>query len=217
MPDPNEMAAGIAANLEPNGVAILEFPSVEAMLRTGAFDTIYHEHYSYWSLQAAEELFRRHGLHIEQADTLSVHGGSYRIFVRHGVSEPRHRGINGSLYAEFEQFAQNVRASLDNVIRNALLGGKKIAAYGAAAKGNTLLNFCQLTRREITCIADTTPWKQGKVAPGSHIPVVTLEEMLAENPDYVLLLAWNWRDVILPQLKGYKVIVPIPEVEVIEP
>jgi SAM-dependent methyltransferase len=218
MPDPNELAVAIEANLAQHGVAVLEFPSVLQMLQTGCFDTIYHEHYSYWSLEAAEHLFRRHGLRINRAHAVDIHGGSYRIFVSRGESEPAYRGTDApNLYRDFEAVARRTRGALTRFIGHALLDGKTVAAYGAAAKGNTLLNYCGLTRREITCIADTTPSKQGKWAPGSHIPVVSPEAMLATNPDYVLLLAWNWKDAILPQLQGHKVIVPIPEVKVIEP
>ena len=217
MPDPNELAAGIAANLAPDGAAVLEFPSVVQLLQTGAFDTIYHEHYSYWSLPAAAHIFRRHGLRITEAQDVDVHGGSYRVFVSRGEGEPAYAGMDEpELYQGFEARVRRTREELTRLIQQAALEGKTVAAYGAAAKGNTLLNYCGLTRREITCIADTTPWKQGKWAPGSHIPIVSPAAMLATKPDYVFLLAWNWKDAILPQLKGCKVIVPIPEVDVIE-
>lgn len=218
VPEPNALVAGIKANLAPDGYAVLEFPRLTDMLRLCAFDTIYHEHYSYWSLQAAEHLFFRWGLKITKAYCVDIHGGSYRIFVKHGQHEsPQYGGMEQpSLYADFAARALEIRRELQKLIARAALDSKYVAAYGAAAKGNTLLNYCQLSRLDITCIADTTPWKQGKWAPGSHIPIVSPEEMLATKPDLILLLAWNWKREIMPKLKGYEVIVPIPEVSCVK-
>jgi hypothetical protein len=235
VPDLNDFLDGIAWMIGLHGVATLEFPHVLEMIKHTEFDTIYHEHYSYFSLLALGPALARHGLKIYDLERLPIHGGSLRIYVRRDLgftkaskevfhcygSERKELLHELDTYRSFALRAYKIRQELSNVLLRAKVDGKKVAAFGAAAKGNTLMNFCSLDYHDITMVGDETPWKQGKLTPGSHIPVVPLEKMLESRPDYVLLLAWNWLDAILPKLApirewGGKVIVPIPVVRVID-
>ena len=234
VPQLNGFVAGIALLLRPAGTVTVEFPHLLELIRHVEFDTIYHEHYSYFSLYAIEQVFRRHHLRIHDLERLSTHGGSLRIFASHAhrsdledsatLSEVRAQEAAAGLteLGTYKQFAKRVdecRHSLLEFLAGAKRDGKRVAAYGAAAKGNTLLNFCGVTPQDIAFVADRSPHKQNKLLPGTHIPVVSPEELMAAKPDYVLILPWNLQDEIRRQLDGIKAwggrfVTPVPLVRV---
>jgi SAM-dependent methyltransferase len=215
VPQLNDFVAGIGLLLRPSGSVTIEFPHLLELIRHVEFDTIYHEHYSYFSLYAIEQVFRRHNLRIYDVERLSTHGGSLRIFASHaGLSEL-------ATYMQFAERVDECRESLREFLAGAKRDGKRIAAYGAAAKGNTLLNFCGVTPRDISFVADRNPHKQNKLLPGTHIPVVSPEHLMQAKPDYVLILPWNLRDEIRQQLDGIKAwggrfVTPVPLVRVFD-
>jgi SAM-dependent methyltransferase len=234
VPQLNGFVAGIALLLRPAGTVTIEFPHLLELIQHVEFDTIYHEHYSYFSLYAIEQVFRRHHLRIYDLERLSTHGGSLRIFASHAhrsdlqdsaaLSEVRAQEAAAGLAAlgTYKQFAKRVdecRDALLEFLAGAKRDGKRVAAYGAAAKGNTLLNFCGVTPQDIAFVADRSPHKQNKLLPGTHIPVVSPEELMAAKPDYVLILPWNLQDEIRQQLDGIKAwggrfVTPVPLVRV---
>jgi SAM-dependent methyltransferase len=234
VPRLNDFIAGIAVLLKPRGTVTIEFPHLLTLIEHVEFDTIYHEHYSYISLYAIEQVFSRQGLRIHDVEQLSTHGGSLRIFASH-VDRPgledsdTLRAVRASEYAAglpvletYSRFAERVeqcRRSLKAFFADAARDGKRVAAYGAAAKGNTLLNFCGVSRTDIVMVADRNPHKQGKFLPGTHIPVVSPERMMAQRPDYVLILPWNLQEEIRRQLGGIsewggKFVTPVPLVRI---
>jgi SAM-dependent methyltransferase len=230
----NDFVAGIAVLLKPQGTVTIEFPHLLTLIEHVEFDTIYHEHYSYISLFALEQVFGRHGLRIHDVEKLPTHGGSLRIFASHssrtGIMDSaalqavrREEAAAGlpdlDAYRRFSERVEACRRSLLDFLAAAKREGKTVAAYGAAAKGNTLLNFCGLTREDISMVADRSPHKQAKFLPGSHIPVVSPEELLRGRPDYVLILPWNVQEEIRRQLQGIaawggKFVTPVPLVRV---
>ena len=230
----NDFVAGIALLLKPGGSVTIEFPHLLELIEHVEFDTIYHEHYSYISLYAIEQVFSRHGLRIYDAEQLPTHGGSLRIFAAH-VARPelddsallrRLRAqesaaglANLDTYLRFAERVENCRRSLLAFLAEAKRQGKTVAAYGAAAKGNTLLNFCAVTPADISQVADRNPHKQSKFLPGTHIPVVSPETLLQARPDYVLILPWNLQEEIRQQLQGIKewggrFVTPVPVVRI---
>ena len=234
VPQLNGFVAGIALLLRPAGTVTIEFPHLLELIEHVEFDTIYHEHYSYFSLYAIEQVFRRHHLRIYDLERLSTHGGSLRIFASHAhrsdlkdsaaLSEVRAQEAEAGLaeLGTYKQFAKRVdecRDSLLEFLAGAKREGKRVAAYGAAAKGNTLLNFCGVTPQDIAFVADRSPHKQNKLLPGTHIPVVSPKELMAAKPDYVLILPWNLQDEIRQQLDGIRAwggrfVTPVPLVRV---
>jgi SAM-dependent methyltransferase len=230
----NDFVAGIALLLKPTGTATIEFPHLLELIEHVEFDTIYHEHYSYFSLYAIEQVFRRHGLRLYDAQALSTHGGSLRVFASHShrtdlddsalLRELRAKESAAGLadpvtYLIFAARVEECRISLLEFIARAKHEGKTVAAYGAAAKGNTLLNFCGLTPADIAQVADRNPHKQSKFLPGTHIPVVSPEALLRSRPDYVLILPWNLQEEIRQQLReiktwGGRFVTPVPVVRV---
>jgi SAM-dependent methyltransferase len=234
VPQLNDFVAGIALLLKPAGSVTIEFPHLLTLIQQVAFDTIYHEHYSYLSLFAIEQVFGRHGLKLYDVERLATHGGSLRIYAAHAnrtdladsatlsavrADEEAARLPYLDAYARFaarvEACRQSVRAFLDSAKRE----GKSVAAYGAAAKGNTLMNFCAVTREDITMVADRSPHKQGKFLPGTHIAVVSPEALMASRPDYVLILPWNLEHEIRGQLAdiaawGGRFVTPVPTIRV---
>ena len=217
VPELNDFVAGIAALLKPDGTATIEFPHLLKLIENVEFDTIYHEHYSYLSLMAIEHVFSRHGLRLYDAEELPTHGGSLRIFATHARRSELPDSVSlQSLRAQeaaaglgeletYRRFADRVEAcrrSLQDFLTRARRESKRVAAYGAAAKGNTLLNFCGVTPEDITLVADRNPHKQGKFLPGTHIPVVSPEALMDGRPDYVLILPWNLEREIRRQLDG---------------
>ncbi|MGO9934272.1 MAG: methyltransferase domain-containing protein [Steroidobacteraceae bacterium] len=234
VPQLNDFVAGLALLLRPSGSVTIEFPHLLELIRQVEFDTIYHEHYSYFSLYAIEQVFSRHRLRIYDVERLSTHGGSLRIFAAHAqrsdlqdsvsLRDVRAQETAAGLadLATYLQFAKRVdecRDSLREFLSTAKRDGKQVAAYGAAAKGNTLLNFCGVTPQDIPFVADRNPHKQKKLLPGTHIPVVSPQELMRAKPDYVLVLAWNLRDEIRQQLAGIaewggRFVTPVPLVRI---
>jgi SAM-dependent methyltransferase len=230
----NDFVAGIARLLKPDGTVTIEFPHLLELIEHVEFDTIYHEHYSYISLYAIEQVFSRHGLRIYDVERLPTHGGSLRIFASHAnranledsalLRELRAEESAAGLadlatYLRFAERVESCRRSLLEFLGQAKREGKVVAAYGAAAKGNTLLNFCGVTPADISLVADRNPHKQSKFLPGTHIPVVSPQALLQSKPDYVLILPWNLQEEIRQQLReikdwGGRFVTPIPVVRV---
>jgi SAM-dependent methyltransferase len=230
VPDLNDFVAGIARLLKPIGSVSIEFPHLLELIDHVEFDTIYHEHYSYISLLAIEKVFARHGLRLYDVQKLATHGGSLRIFASHLAREgladsatlielrSREQAAGLDELATYTRFARRVeecRASLREFLARCRQEGKWVAAYGAAAKGNTLLNYCEVTTSEVTMVGDRNPHKQSKLTPGTHIPVVSPEALLQARPDYVLILPWNLQSEIRSQLKdveqwGGRFVTPVP-------
>jgi SAM-dependent methyltransferase len=218
VPELNDFVAGMARLLKPAGSVTIEFPHLLRLIETAAFDTIYHEHFSYISLYAIERVFRLQGLQIYDVEELPTHGGSLRIFASHAgralpesdalrtvrAAEMRAGLADLGTYGRFSERVALCRSSLLEFLAHAKSAGKVVAAYGAAAKGNTLLNFCGITAHDIPMVADRNPHKQAKLLPGSHIPVVSPEELARHKPDYVLILPWNLQAEIMRQLAGIK-------------
>ena len=229
VPQLNDFVAGIALLLRENGNITIEFPHLLELVKHVEFDTIYHEHFSYFSVYAIEQVFSRHGLRLYDVERLPTHGGSLRIFATHAARAPadsaalrevRERESAAGLedlatYAKFSKRVAECRDSLLAFLAAAQREGKRIAAYGAAAKGNTLLNFCGVTPQDIAFVADRNPHKQNKFLPGTHIPVVSPQALMEAKPDYVLILPWNLRDEIQHQLAGIRAwggrfVTPVP-------
>jgi len=230
----NDFVAGMALLLKPGGTVTIEFPHLLELIEHVEFDTIYHEHYSYISLYAIEQVFSRHGLRLFDVEQLPTHGGSLRIFAGHAhragledsallrkirAQESAAGLADLSTYLRFAERVEDCRRSLLEFLQQAKREGKVVAAYGAAAKGNTLLNFCGVTPADISFVADRNPHKQSKFLPGTHIPVVSPESLMQSRPDYVLILPWNLQHEIRQQLRGIKqwggrFVTPVPTVRV---
>jgi hypothetical protein len=234
VPDINDFVAGLAILLADSGVLTVEFPHVANLIELCQFDTIYHEHFSYLSLAAVETIFARHGLSLFDVEELPTHGGSLRLYVRHGTAAPSDRlaalrareaalGVTTPAYYErFNRRAQGVITAVRGFLAEAKATSKQVVAYGAAAKGNTLLNACGATTAEIAYAVDRSPHKQNKWLPGSHLPVFSPERIAETKPDYVFILPWNIKSEIAAQMKhiggwGGKFVTAIPELQVFEP
>jgi SAM-dependent methyltransferase len=232
VPDLNDFVAGLRIALAPAGTLTLEFPHLMQLIQRHQFDTIYHEHFSYLSLLTVRELLGAHELRVVDVEELPIHGGSLRVHARHqgessaAVEEliDRERAAGLASLETYRQFADSVRETRESLrafVTLAKREGKRIAGYGAPAKASTLLNYCGIGAEAIDYTVDRNPHKQGRLVPGTRIPI-RAPEMLAETrPDYVLVLPWNLRDEILPQLAyirawGGRFVIPIPRVEVIE-
>ncbi len=233
-PQPNDFVAGISRLLAPNGVATLEFPWAAEMLRNLEFDTIYHEHVFYYAAMPLVPLLHRHGLELIRVDVLPIHGGSLRIHVAHRGAYPIDSSVAAVLEAEraagladdlsYDTFSNGVAAlrhDLMTLLRTLKQGGARIAAYGASAKGSTLLNFCDIGTETIDFIVDRSPHKQGLLSPGKRIPILPPTALTEQRPDYALLLTWNFADEILAQQLDYRAaggrfIVPLPVPGIIE-
>jgi 2-polyprenyl-3-methyl-5-hydroxy-6-metoxy-1,4-benzoquinol methylase len=233
VPDLNDFVAGLKILLPPSGTITIEFPHIERLIAENQFDTIYHEHFSYFSLLTAERIFAHHGLQIFDVEELSTHGGSLRIFAGHAganlispsVTALRARelaaGLDGpEIYAKFAvQIAETKYALLDFLIKTRR-EGKKIAAYGAPAKGNTLLNYAGIRADLLPFTVDRSPHKQGLLLPGSHIPIFSPDKIFEEKPDFLLILPWNLRDEIRTQMQqirswGGQFVMPIPTLTIL--
>jgi len=212
-PDTNDFVAGLDELLKPEGRIILEFPYALDFIGKCEFDTIYHEHIFYFSLTALLPLFARHNLEIFHVERLPIHGGSLRLFAGHRgahavrgsvaglLAEERRLGLaSPDYYAAFTRQASAIKSALVSLFGKLKRQGKSIAAYGAAAKGSTLLNFCAVGRETIDFVADRSTFKQGRFTPGLHLPIVPSECLLERMPDYTLLLTWNFADEILAQV-----------------
>jgi len=233
VPDLNDFIAGIKFILKPDGVATIEFPHLLHLIKNLEFDTIYHEHYSYFSLLAVQSAFQRHGLKIFHVKELPVHGGSLRIYATHSES-PRQVDVTvrdvlaaevnfglGKIetFAGFQEKVDALCCDFLDFLATQKKAGKTIIGYGAAAKGNTLLNYCGVKPYLFDFVADITPAKQGKFLPGSRIPVYGEEKIAECKPDYIVILPWNWKDSIAERLAytrawGAKFVTVIPSVQV---
>jgi SAM-dependent methyltransferase len=235
VPDLNDFVSGLAILLKPDGVITMEFPHLLQLMRHNQFDTIYHEHYSYLSFLAIERVFNRHGLTLFDVEHLSTHGGSLRIFARHAndASKPvgpaievlraqeQAAGLESlAAYSMFSNQVIETKSKLLEFLIAVRRAGKKVWAYGAPAKGNTLLNFCGIRSDFIEATVDRSPHKQGRFLPGTHIPIHAPERLIEARPDYVLILPWNLRDEITEQMAQVRewsgqFVVPIPELRVL--
>jgi SAM-dependent methyltransferase len=232
-PDINSFIEGLRMLLKPAGRVILEFPYGVELIQKTEFDTIYHEHVFYFTLTPLVSLFRRHGLEIFNVERIPIHGGSLRIFAGHTgaheaqssvqemLEQEKTLGVNSlSFYSEFALQVERLKTDLVEFCSDKKQAGKSMAAYGASAKGSTLLNYCNLGSETFAFVADRSTYKQGRVTPGQHLPIVAPEELLACQPDFTLLLTWNFAEEILGQQKAYraaggKFVIPIPRVAVI--
>lgn len=233
VPGLNDFVAGIAVLLAPGGTATLEFPHLLRLIEETEFDTIYHEHYSYFSLLTVERVFAAHELRLIDVEELPTHGGSLRIYARPSgsnatvsarVEELRKRELAAGLadlevYAGFEERARAAKRDLLEFLIAARRESKSVVAYGAAAKGNTLLNYCGIRSDFVDYVVDRSPHKQGRFLPGTRLPIHEPERVLETRPDYVLILPWNLRDEIVEQMAhvrefGCRFVTPIPTVEI---
>jgi SAM-dependent methyltransferase len=235
VPRLNDFVAGMKILLKPRGVITMEFPHLYRLMEGNQFDTIYHEHFSYFSFFTAEKVFAAHGLTLFDVDELPTHGGSLRIYARHAenralpvsaaVDALRRRELEAGVtrletYVSFaEQVKETKRGILEFLIR-AKRAGKRLVGYGAPGKGNTLLNYCGIRTDFLDYTVDRSPYKQGKFTPGTRIPILHPDKIAQTRPDYVFILPWNLKDEIVRQMAhvrdwGGKFVVPIPTVSVI--
>jgi C-methyltransferase C-terminal domain/Putative zinc binding domain/Methyltransferase domain len=234
VPDLNDFVKGIQLLLKPRGVVTMEFPHLMRLITENQFDTIYHEHFSYFSLLTAEAIFAAHGLTLFDVEELPTHGGSLRIYGRHAndafrpvtprVLDLRAREMAAGYdqlktYSAFTEQVKETKRKLLALLIEAKRKGKSIAGYGAPGKGNTLLNYCGIRSDFIEYTVDRNPYKQGKFLPGTHIPIHHPEKIRETKPDYVVILPWNFKDEIMQQISyirewGGQFIIPIPEAKV---
>ncbi len=237
VPDLNDFVAGMKRLLAPGGVITMEFPHLARLMAENQFDTIYHEHFSYFSFVAVERVFARHGLVLFDVEELPTHGGSLRIYARHAenaallvgerVTSLRQREVDDGFetldrYRGFSRNVNAVKRKLLSFLIDAKERGKTIVGYGAPGKGNTLLNYCGIRTDFLDFTVDANPYKQGKYTPGMRIPILAPEAILQARPDYVLILPWNLREEISVQAAyirewGGRFVVPIPQLEVFPP
>lgn len=234
VPDLNDFTAGLAIALRPGGVVSIEVPHLLRLIERVAFDTIYHEHYSYFSLLSAERVLAAHGLVVFDVEQLPTHGGSLRIWAaqedahRSGSArlvtlreeEAAHGLATPDVYTGFTPQVERCRGSLIDFLAKAREAGDSVVAYGAAAKGNTLLNFCGINIQDVAYVVDRSPHKQGRLLPGSHLPIHHPDRVAETRPDYLLVLPWNLRNEIVDQMAhirswGGRFVIPVPEVEVV--
>jgi len=236
VPDLNDFTAGIAHLLAPDGVATLEFPHLERLIEENQFDTIYHEHFSYFSLVTIDRLTKKHSLKLIDVEEIPTHGGSLRVFLSHAEAtrpiSPRvgsllahERAFGLENIASYREFARRVHQTKRQLL-SFLIGckeeGARLCAYGAPGKGNTLLNYCGIGTDFLDFTVDRNPYKHGRFTPGMHIPIYPVSTIDEARPDYVLILPWNLKNEIITQMGhvtdwGCKFVVPIPNVEVIDP
>ena len=234
VPDINDFVAGFATLLTTSGVATFEFPHLKNLLDNNQFDTIYHEHFSYLSLSAVEAIFTANGLFIFDVEELPTHGGSLRVFARRrdGARHARTARVEALLageqaagltrsdgYAEFQSRVERVKNDFLEFLLEAKRAGRTVAAYGAAAKGNTLLNYAGVRSDLVQCVADRNPFKQGHWMPGSRIPIVDEQHLTRIRPDFVVILPWNLRSEVMNQLQhlraaGCRFVTAVPALEI---
>ena len=234
VPDINDFVGGMKLVLADDGVITMEFPHLYQLVKYNQFDTIYHEHFSYLSFTTVSKIFAAVGLQMFDVEELPTHGGSLRIYAKHEsnqthqitenvvklLEKERAAGMTSkSYYQGFQEACDTVKIDFLNFLIDANKANKKIAGYGAAAKGNTLLNFCGVKKDLISYVVDANPHKQNKFLPGSHIPVVDESVLKADKPDYVIIFPWNLKEEIVEQLSyvrewGGKFVIPIPSIQI---
>lgn len=235
VPDIVDFVAGMKIILKETGVITMEFPHLVQLIDNSQFDTIYHEHFSYLSFHTVKQIFESQSLQLFDVEEIPTHGGSLRIYAKHAdddshpVSEnvaillkkEMDKGITSSVYYKnFQQKALKIKLDITDFIIQQKRKGKRVAAYGAAAKGNTLLNYCGIKKDMVDFVVDANPHKQNKFLPASHIPVVNEEYLKKEKPDFVIILPWNLKEEIAGQLEyikewGGRFVVPVPALEII--
>jgi SAM-dependent methyltransferase len=233
VPDLHDFVQGLRIALKPGGTITMEFPHMKQLMEGNQFDTIYHEHFSYLSLLTSRQIFAANGLEIVDVDELPTHGGSLRIYARHsGETSPsprlaeveeRERGFGLHRITTYLGFAERVRQTKRALLKFLIEAhdqGKRVVAYGAPAKGNTLLNYCGVRADLVEYTVDRSPHKQGLFLPGTRIPIYSPARVAQTRPDYLLILPWNLRDEIVQQMTyirewGGRFVVPIPKVEVL--
>ena len=235
VPGLNDFVGGLKIALASGGLITMEFPHLLRLMEENQFDTIYHEHFSYFSLGTVEQVFARHGLKLFDVEELPTHGGSLRVFAAHAddaaraageriarvKAEEARAGLGGlEAYRAFAEQVKRTKRRLLEFLVQAKNAGKTIAGYGAPAKGNTLLNYCGIRSDFLDYTVDVSPHKQGRFLPGTHIPVYAPERVRATRPDYLLVLPWNIKDEIIAQMShirewGGQFVLPIPEVRVV--
>lgn len=231
--DVDEIVRAVKELLTDDGVFVSESHYLLDLVEHREFDTVYHEHLCYYSVKPLIHLFERFDMEVFDVRRVNVHGGSIRVYARRKAGEPVQASVQELLtleekaglhtlsrFADFQKEVDAIKDNLVSLVRGFRAEGKKVTAYGAPAKGNTLLNFCGFTGDDFAYVTDTTPYKVGRFTPGSHIPVVSPDILKSDTPDYILLLAWNYRDFILAKEqalrdRGAKFIIPIPNVEIV--
>jgi hypothetical protein len=236
VPDVNDFVAGLGAALKAHGVITMEFPHLMQLVAENQFDTIYHEHFSYFSLITVEKIFAAHHLTIFDVEELHTHGGSLRIYARHAddVLRPVEERLIAlrtreeeagftrlEMYEGFGERVQETKRKLLDFLIQAKRSGRSVVGYGAPGKGNTLLNYCGIRTDFLDYTVDRNPYKQGRALPGTHIPILAPEKIRETRPDYVLILPWNLKDEIVSQHAyirqwGGRFVVPIPELKVFD-
>jgi SAM-dependent methyltransferase len=235
VPRLNDFVAGMKILLKPEGVITMEFPHLQRLMECNQFDTIYHEHFSYFSFFTAEKVFAAHGLTLFDVEELTTHGGSLRIYARHAengalpvaaaVDALRRRELDSGVtrletYASFAEHVRETKRGLLEFLIRAKRAGKRLAGYGAPGKGNTLLNYCGIRTDFLDYTVDRSPYKQGKFTPGTRIPIFHPDKIAQTRPDYVFILPWNLKDEVMRQMAhvrdwGGKFVVPIPTLSVL--
>jgi len=234
VPDLNDFVAGFKRLLKPQGVATFEFPHLLRLIAQVQFDTIYHEHFSYFSLLTAERVFARHGLRVFDVEELPTHGGSLRLFVGHeGAGQKEVAGLfavraaesaaklnEPASYRGFQARVDKVKDGFLKFLDDAKRQGRQVAAYGAAAKGNTLLNYCGVGTDRIAYVVDRNPHKQGLLLPGSHLPIFGPEKVFETKPNDLVILPWNLADEIAREMAGIRAwngrfVIAVPEIRFI--
>ena len=230
-PDLNDFVGGLKIALKPNGLITMEFPHLLKIIENNQFDTIYHEHFSYFSFHTVRDLFISHGIALFDVEEIATHGGSLRIYGKHEndssrtisnrvedlTTKEKEAGLLSlNTYYSFREKVDLTKRKLLQFLIRAKNDGKKIVGYGAPAKGNTLLNFCGIRTDFLDYTVDRSPYKQNKYLPGTHIPIKHPERIRQDRPDYVLILPWNIKDEIMGQISyirewGGKFIIPVPE------
>jgi hypothetical protein len=235
VPDLNDFVAGMKIVLAPSGVLTMEFPHVLRLLEENQFDTIYHEHFGYFSAHTTRTILRHHGLELFDVEEIPTHGGSLRVYARHiedpstpvsaAVDELLAREVEAGMlevdrYRRFEAQVAETKRGILHLVLGLKDRGKRIAGYGAPGKGNTLLNYCGIRTDVLDFTVDRNTYKQGLFLPGTHIPILAPEEIERQRPDYLFILPWNFKDEIMAQMAGIRewggqFIVPIPDARIV--